>query len=716
MTIAPDTLLNNRYRVQSTIAKGGMGAVYLAYDETLHVQVALKENLVETKDSTRQFRREATILAKVRHPNLPRVTDHFTVPDQGQYLVMDYIPGLDLKQRVEREGIISEGEALLIGCTVCDALSYLHNSDPAIVHRDIKPGNIKLTPTGEVVLVDFGLAKITTTGPTTQGAQALTPGFAPPEQYAQGTDPRSDIYALGATLYAALTNTIPEDGLERLLHDHAIPMVHELNPAVSKETSAVIQKAMSPRREERYQTAIEFKRALETANPTLKQWTALSGFQWNKAAASVDKQPSQSPPPQISIPNIQVPGANQSTIASPRTVPPPPVSPHTTSPVYTTPSIPVPQPRKFPWLAIGIPIILILGVIFLIILILPGLLKNTVKNTPTISPSPRAVLVEASSTVTITETAEAPLIEMTVTPESTFTVTPINTETITPTPLAAANGKWIAFVSERTGIPQIWLMQTDGSNQHPLTNLPDGACQPAWSPDGKQLVFVSPCPAKGQRGSDQIEGAILIIINADGTGYRPLKSLPGGDFDPAWSPNGTQIIFTSLRDGDRMHMYIYTLADDKAVRFSRPSSSDRHPAWSPDGKQVAFESASMGVMQIWLMSVDGKTLTAFSDQDDNPDTLPAWSPDGNILYYIQNAPGDPRAIARQVGVPGAKEVRIAERTVKPLTLHVSPDGSTLLFESKQDGNLEIYQITSNGANLTRLTNDPAADYQAVYQP
>ncbi|MEJ5203310.1 MAG: serine/threonine-protein kinase, partial [Anaerolineales bacterium] len=228
MTLDAGFLLNNRYRIERVIAHGGMGAIYDAIDESLGVRVAIKENLFSTEESSRQFKREATMLAGLRHPNLPRVTDHFVMPDNRQYLVMDYIEGEDLRQLLERQKKLPEQSVLTIGITICDALSYLHSRHPPIVHRDIKPGNIKITPNGQIFLVDFGLAKYSQAGQaTTTGAQALTPGFAPPEQYGQGTVPLSDIYSLGATLYTALTGHVPEDGLARAVGQATLTPVRQ---------------------------------------------------------------------------------------------------------------------------------------------------------------------------------------------------------------------------------------------------------------------------------------------------------------------------------------------------------------------------------------------------------------------------------------------------------------------------------------------------------
>ncbi len=265
MTLEKGTLLHNRYRVEETIAVGGMGAVYRALDETLGIQVAVKENFFTTEEYSRQFRREATILASLRHPNMPRVTDHFVIPGQGQYLVMDFIEGIDLRDVIAQNGKLSEEDVIRIGSTICDALAYLHSRSPLIVHRDVKPGNLKIAPARHVFLVDFGLAKISHGETTTTGAQALTPGYAPPEQYGQGTDPRSDIYSLGATLYAALTGKVPEDGLSRAMGSAELTPIRKHNPQVTEPLAKVIEHAMAIAPDDRYPTAMDFREGLLSA-------------------------------------------------------------------------------------------------------------------------------------------------------------------------------------------------------------------------------------------------------------------------------------------------------------------------------------------------------------------------------------------------------------------------------------------------------------------
>ena len=264
MRLNTGDIVNNRYRIVKQLGEGGFGAVYKAWDLNLNTPCALKENLETSQQAVRQFTLEATLLATLRHPNLPRVTDHFTLPGQGQYLVMDYIEGEDLQELFEHNGRLTEKQVLPWMIDVCDALVYLHAQSSPVIHRDIKPANIKVTPQGRAVLVDFGIAKVYDPHrKTTQGAQAVTPPYSPFEQYGKGrTDARTDIYALGMTMCVLLTAYEPPESIARLAGD---PMDNprQHNPAISPEVESVILKAIAVMPDQRYQTASDLKQDLQ---------------------------------------------------------------------------------------------------------------------------------------------------------------------------------------------------------------------------------------------------------------------------------------------------------------------------------------------------------------------------------------------------------------------------------------------------------------------
>src|SRR3990170_4040998 len=263
MSLQAGELLADRYRVHGILGQGGFGAVYRATDEHLGLDCAIKENLNLSPASERQFRREAQLLATLRHPRLPRVTNHF-VRGGKQYLVMDFVEGEDLAQRLEQAGRLGEPAVLRWSAQICSALEYLHSRHPPVIHRDVKPANIKITLAGEAVLVDFGIAKALDAGQiTSTGAKGVTPGFAPPEQYDLGqTDPRSDVYALGATLYHLLTDHHPPDSVDRLLDMVRLISPEVLRPDLSPNVSAAILRAMEVGQEARFATIAEFAAAL----------------------------------------------------------------------------------------------------------------------------------------------------------------------------------------------------------------------------------------------------------------------------------------------------------------------------------------------------------------------------------------------------------------------------------------------------------------------
>ncbi|MBE2199454.1 MAG: serine/threonine protein kinase, partial [Anaerolinea sp.] len=265
MPLTTSQVLNNRYRIVKLIGQGGFGAVYRAWDLSLNKPCALKENMDTSDEAQRQFQREAAMMADLIHPNLPRVTDHFYVPGKGQYLVMDFVEGRGLDQVLaERGHPLDEDEAIGWIEQVCDALHYLHSRKPPIIHRDIKPENIIITPEGRAMLVDFGISKIyDPTLATTIGAKAVTPGYSPPEQYGGGTtDTRTDIYALGATLYKLVTGQEPPESVQRMVGGVMLVEPRKINKLVSPAVEQAILRATEVSTTRRYQSVAELRDAL----------------------------------------------------------------------------------------------------------------------------------------------------------------------------------------------------------------------------------------------------------------------------------------------------------------------------------------------------------------------------------------------------------------------------------------------------------------------
>lgn len=274
--LAANTLLQNRYLIVHLIGKGGMGDVYLAIDQRLGSAVALKRTFFSGDEIFAEaFEREARTLARLKHGALPKVTDHF-IEGEMQFLIMEHIAGEDLAKRLELsqkpfpiEWVMFWADQLL------DALNYLHSQEPPVIHRDIKPQNLKLTDDNSVILLDFGLSKNTVAetraAATTGSVVGYTPHFAPLEQIrGTGTNPRSDIYSLSATLYQLLTNVVPPETLvraENILSGKPDPIkpVIEINNQVSQAVSDIILKGMEVSQEKRFATAREMQRNLREA-------------------------------------------------------------------------------------------------------------------------------------------------------------------------------------------------------------------------------------------------------------------------------------------------------------------------------------------------------------------------------------------------------------------------------------------------------------------
>jgi Tol biopolymer transport system component/predicted Ser/Thr protein kinase len=677
MPLSTGFLLNNRYRIQDILGQGGMGAVYRALDENLNVTVAVKENSFFSDEYARQFQREAQVLASLRHPNLPRVFDYFVIDQQGQYLVMDYIEGDDLRQWMSREESITEAEALQIGISICNALVYLHSRTPAIVHRDIKPGNVKITPGGEVILVDFGLVKIMDNQEiTTTAARAMTPGYSPPEQYGPDpTDQRSDVFSLGATLYAALAGYLPEDSLARATGKASLTPLQEYNPDLSEETIQAIEKAINLHFEDRWQSAQEFKEALIEARSTL-------------------------PADQRSSPRLAVITQTE-----------PEHKTHPSRRKFRTPTwlkkvkiLLFGKKRKFDpvWALFGFLLFLVLSLLIYVLL--------DPKGFKALFGEPGSI----SATATVDPTGQVATSD----PEATNPV--VNrTPAYTPTPVGGGEGI-ILFTSERSGMPQIWTIDVSSRHTTQLTDLMDGACQADWSPDGNQIVFTSPCAKKRML----YPGSSLYILDLESELITALPPSLEGDFDPAWSPDGEWIAYTSLVNDQTLIMKIRVDDFNSVQQLSDSTHDDSQPAWSEDGEQLAFVR-NRGYRQIWLMDADGENPVQFSRSGAIDDSNPVWYPEGDLILFSQvlgiGSPSKQLYGMRLEDLGEAEEYIILPGTTSgyiPLMDHaeISPDGNWLAFDYwYYDFLSDIYIMAFPGSNLTQVTLDPAEDYDPTWK-
>jgi eukaryotic-like serine/threonine-protein kinase len=298
------TLLKKRYMIAGPIGQGGMGAVYRAEDTLLSGRICAIKEIAPDPDLDPdllhqlqdQFRQEASVLARLDHPNLPKVSDYFSQRGR-EYLVMDYVPGHNLREIIEEsrkdDQYLKESKVLDWADQLCSALSYMHQQEPPILHRDIKPSNIKLMPSGLIKLVDFGLVKLMTsdesrTVTVVQGHG--TAAYTPLEQYGGDdahTDIRSDVYALGATFYHLLTARSPATARERFLNPQALVRPRSINAHISPGVEEAILSAIALHPRQRPASVEAVRSQLHrSVLPSSIQPIALTSQEWRRSLGS----------------------------------------------------------------------------------------------------------------------------------------------------------------------------------------------------------------------------------------------------------------------------------------------------------------------------------------------------------------------------------------------------------------------------------------------
>jgi eukaryotic-like serine/threonine-protein kinase len=686
MTLTPGDLLHIRYRIIGIIGRGGMGAVYRGEDAVLLVPVAIKENLNPLPQAVKQFKREALLLATLRHSNLPRVTDHFIEGDL-QYLIMDYVPGDDLKTILEQQGAIPESQVMSWCGEICDALTYLHTQHPPVTHRDIKPANIKITPEGKPVLVDFGIAKASEAGGvTTTGARSLTPGFAPPEQYGSSpTDSRTDQYSLAATLYNLLTGQIPPDSLDRTLSQAPLKSIRELIPKLSPAVDRAILKAMSLSPSDRFASVKDFLAALKGEIP-VSETSPDTVTPASREPLTVIRRTREEPTLE-KIPGEPFAGAEPQT------------------PGRFRPTAP---------LLAGIGAVLCLlatGIAVGGYALSGGFPSVGPKNSP-------AAIISTSSTASPTNMPSPTAADKTNTPTAVAQQPTAEPVKATPEPTAVGGGSLLAFVSNRNGQRyQIYTYNLLTKEIRQLTSDAANKGRVAWSPDGLKIFYES-AGADGKKD--------IFVMNADGTSQVNLTNTSGDDAYPAVSPKTGQVAFVSSRNS---WMQIWWMQPDgsnpinvSAMHTNKPFNMPQEwdPAWAPDGSTMYFILNVTGATRVYRWDsrqTNSDPVVVTMMAGDYIEADPAVSPNGDFLAYTRIIDN-----GSELCVVTTDLSKRAPCT-NPLTDRLansdpdwSPDGQWIAYMTQRGGNFDIYLMMITGGGKINLTDDPANDKYPAWQP
>lgn len=645
-------LLHRRYRIIKMLGKGGMGMVYLADDLTLDKQAAVKVNFSAGEESAGQFLQEAHLLAALRHPNLPRVTDYF-IEEPCQYLVMDYLPGEDLQSWLEREGRQSWPVLWPLAAQLGDALQYMHSQNPPVIHRDIKPGNIKLREDGSAVLVDFGIAKATDASQKTSlGARGYTPGFAPPEQVGGSrTGPYSDQYALAATFYNLLTGVKPVDSIKRVLDKETIPEARLLNNEIPPNVSNALTTAMAIQPEDRFATVRDFLAALRDPNYT-----------GGKPAARVKKKKSAH---------------------------------RLTSAVLAVTAL-----------------LVVMAVVALFTL--PGIFSGQSPESTSMAAAPTNEKMPVGTVPAAAKPSPEPLAS------PTAAATSIEQRSL------LAGGKYLAFSSNQEDgkTYQLWLIKVtlnkDGKpaalSPRPLTSGVGDKIQPAWSPDGKFLLFTAPAVS-----GSLANGLDIWRVSVNGGDPVDLSNHEGDDTFAAWSPDGKMISFTSTDSKTGETRLSLMDVDGRNLRQINSGYRESQGVWAPDGS-VLLHVISTGGTSYFAQraAVSNYAATAPFDNNQSYGRLgqvsdPDFSPDGSRLVYTRTKNHD-----RWIGVvdyrsKGANFTLIT-KSGKDYGPAWSSDGRWIAFTSERDGLPQVYIMTSAGLLQTGVSELAASAINPAWQP
>jgi serine/threonine protein kinase/Tol biopolymer transport system component len=652
-----------QYQILEELGQGGMAVVYKAWQASLRRYVAIKvmlPHLLTDREFVQRFQQEAIVAANLNHSNI--VTIYEVAQHEGYFfIVMEYVEGQSLEQMIVSEGALSLERSVNILRQVADALDFAHQRQ--FVHRDIKPANILLTPEKKAVISDFGIAKAlkgsgATANLTATGTIIGSPAYMSPEQIiGQDMDYRTDLYSLGVVAYEMFSGRAPFGGATTAILYAQVntppPRIGEIQPDLPPHVEMALSRMLVKQPSERYSTAKAFVEVLAGQQqpsvgpaPPLQKTSVMP-------PEAVDSYAQRGAMAGVNTGGYSPPAASQSGAASPsnfsgwsKNVNPP------------LNAVSRPKRKSAVWWLLG-------GGFLLVLLAFLGVLVFWVG-------------------------------------PSVFDGWPIGQEEEVAGSQAVDRNR-IAFVSERDGNADIYVMNPDGTGLRPLTRGGSSDYYPRWSPDGCQIISHS-YPPEIQAGEGDAQ---LFLIDVE-TGDRTLVEAAVSNAKFAdWAPDGERIVFSGEQDGN-WDLYIFNLTTEGLRRLTQGQNNDYFPAWSPDGMEVAFVRDNGDDRDIFIVSADGLDVQNITNRA-GWDWQPSWSPDAQEIafaafhddsYEIFVMRADGGNVRQLTDMPGVNNT-------EP---RWSPDAQRIVFVSTPDGDAEIYVMDADGTSLVRLTNVEQADY------
>ena len=666
----------NQYQLLQEIGRSRTAVVYRALQPSVNRQVAIKlisADLARRADFRQRFEAEMKRLAGLEHFNIQAI---YGVGIEGEipYIVMRYLSGGSLAGVLERQKVLSPDVTVALADQIAAGLDYAHGQ--GIAHRDLKPSNILFDGQGNAYLTDFGLSWLLAAGnPTTASGDIGTPSYLSPEVASGMTEvgPSTDIYALGVILFEALTGRPPFTGAHPLqvARKHLSeqpPTPTSINPHLPQRVDAVILTALAKRPENRYPTAGALAEALGEACGTEPGMTTVVGIDGFLSVAEAD---------------VSTARLSQDEVAEAQ-------------------EAQRPARRANEWMLFaGIATLLVLG-----ILALGGFLLSRLAGQGGLTPVPSlASLGEGSQTPTI-EATEASTAGATAPPAA------VPTSAATPRPTTGApggGGGKIAYISERTGNPELYILDLTTNALTQVTHNTGKISAPAWSPDGKWLAYIS------DRGKDAPH---LFLVTSDGQDSHDATTRDTVFGYPIWLPGSEEVGYYVLEGEQRLLRKVGVDGGDPQDVVTVPSSFKTLLAWLPDNHVVYYgysRSGNLAVVNVDTANINTRTPITVSGN------IPflSFSPDGKQAAFTLVQGKQSQLFLADTSCPLIDQCNARKLITDKFnytTPRFSPDGKTLLVSSDRAGNLDLWMVGLDGTVGQKVPGSGLADYEGVWQP